>query len=233
MNDVPEIASKSHLDNMINNRDYSALINYSPPIRCLNAEHSAQVFSHDLRLLEIRSVLLSCIYYSACLVKEFSLQDIKPISSELNGINSDEPVKSENLKQLDLHLEKLKNLHNQLENDPSVPIPKNVFGSFFGSKLHGLEKSKITITIVIHFIELIRTLGVNVNKSASMDDEWMNKMKTSVAELTSGFEKAISLSQSIVSKTINEVDSNMKLEGRKEVLEILTNMVDVSIFTTD
>lgn len=226
MNDAPDIASKAHLEKMISNRDYSVLINYSPPARCFTSEHSKQTFSHDLRLLEIRAVILSCMHYSAYVVKEFSAQGIKSISSEANGVNSnDELSKSEYLNQLNLHLEKLKNLYLQLESDPPTPIPKSVFGSFFGSKFFSLDKSMLDI--IIHFIELIQIMG-STKKMSCMDDEWSNKMKDNVTKLTNGFEKSITYCQCIISKTVNEVDSNLKLEGRKKVLEVLSNLIDVS-----
>jgi len=228
MNDVPEIASKSQLKKMINNRDYSVLINYNPPSRCLTKEHSNQIFSHDLRLLEIRAVLLSCIYYSARMIKQFSAQNMRS-TSEVNGLNpDDESLNSKNLDQLDFHLKSLKNLNTQLESDPPVPVPNNVFGSFFGSKLFGLNKCKSMLTIVINFIEIIHTIGSDVNNSVSTDDEWTTKMKIYANNLTIGFEKSISYCNYIISKTINDIDSSLKLEGRKEVLEILTNMIDVS-----
>lgn len=231
MNDVPEIASKSHLGKMVNNRDYSVLINYNPPTRCLTLEHSNQTFLHDLRLLEIRTVLLSCIYYSAHMVKQMGAQNIKSISSEVNGFNHDEEsLKLEYLDLLDLNLGNLKYLYTQLESDPPTSVPINVFGSFFGSKLFGLEKSKIMLTIIINFIELIKTMGSNVKNSACMD-EWTNKMKINATDLSNGFEKAIDFCQCIVSKTIDVNDPSLKLEGRKEVLEILTNMIEVSSIT--
>lgn len=230
MDEVPFIASKSHLEKMINNRDYSVLLNYSPPEQCLNSEYSNKIFSHDLRLLEIRAVLLSCVYYSAHIVKQLSVQDIKSIPAEVNGLNADdESLKSEYLDQLDVHLKSLKNLYKQLESDPPTPVPINVFGSFYGSKLFGLEKCKIILTIIINFIELIQTMVSTVNNSDCTDDKWANKMKVNASELTNGFEKAISYCHCIISKTITEVDSSLKLEGRKEVLEVLTNMIEVSI----
>ncbi|XP_025410683.1 N-alpha-acetyltransferase 25, NatB auxiliary subunit, partial [Sipha flava] len=226
MNDVPEIASKCHLGKMINNRDYSVLINYNPPSRCLTLEHSNQTFLHDLRLLEIRAVLLSCIYYSAQMVKQMGTQNIKSISSEVNGFSHDEEsLKLEYLDLLNLNLGNLKYLYTQLENDPPTSVPISVFGSFFGSKLFGLEKSKIMLTIIINFIELIKTMGSNVKNSVCMD-EWTNKMKVNASDLKNGFEKAIDFCQCIISKTINVNDSSLKLEGRKEVLEILTNMIE-------
>lgn len=228
MNDVPEIASKSQLKKMINNRDYSVLINYNPPTRCLTTEHANQIFSHDLRLLEIRAVLLSCIYYSARMLKQFSARNIRS-TSEVNEINpDDESLNSDGLEQLDFHLKSLINLNSQLESDPPMPVPNNVFGSFFGSKLFGLNKSKYMLNIVINFIELIQTIGSDVKNSVSPDDEWTSKMKINANELTIAFEKSITYCNSIISKTINEIDSSLKLEGRKEVLEILTNMIDVS-----
>lgn len=228
MNDVPEIASKFHLERMINNRDYSVLINYNTPTRVFSSEHANQTFSHDLFLLEIRSVLLSCIYYSAYMVKEFNAQNIKSISFEVNGLNPDD--KYLKLDELDLHLKRLKNLYMQLDSKPPVPVPKSIFGSFFGSKLFGLEKSKNMLIIIINFIELILMLGLDVrNNSAYSNDEWMNKLKTNASELTNGLEKVIVFYQCIISKTTTEVDSSLKLEGRKEVLEILTNIIDVSI----
>jgi len=231
MNDVPEIASKSQLKKMINNRDYSVLINYNPPTRCLTTEHANQIFSHDLRLLEIRAVLLSCIYYSAKMLKQFSAQNIRS-TSELNEINpDDESLNSDGLEQLDFHLKSLINLNTQLESDPPIPVPNNVFGSFFGSKLFGLNKSKSMLSIVINFIELIQTIGSDVKNSVSSDDEWTTKMKTNANELTIAFEKSIANCKLVISKTINEIDSSLKLEGRKEVLEILTNMIDVSGIT--
>lgn len=219
MNDVPEIASKSHLKKMINNRDYSILINYSPQAQCFTSEYSNQTFSQDLRLLEIRAVLLSCIYYSARIVKE------------LNGLNSDnETLKTEDLDQLNLHLESLKNLYSNLESDSSTPVPISVFGSFFGSKLFGLRKSKTMLTIFINFIELIQTMITTVNNPGCMNEESMNKMKVNTTELINGFEKAATHYESIISKTIIEIDSSQKLEGRKEVLETLSNMIYVSSF---
>lgn len=230
MDVAPYIASKSHLEKMINNRDYSVLINYSPPVRCLNSEHSNQIFSHDLRLLEIRAVLLSCIYYSAQIVKQFNAQDIKSVSSEVNGLSSDDELfKSEYLEQLDLHLSSLKKLYKQLESDPPTPVPKNVFGSFFRSKLFSLEKSKIMLTIIINFIELIQIMGSTMKNSDSTDDKGANKMKINALDLANGFETAIDYCQTVISKTIIEEDSSLKLEGRKEVLEVLTNMIDVSM----
>jgi len=237
MNDVPEIASKSQLKKMINNRDYSVLINYNPPARCLTTEHANIIFSHDLRLLEIRAVLLSCIYYSARMLKQFSAQNIRS-TSEVNEPNpDDEYLNSNDLEQLDFHLKSLKNLNTQLESDPPVPVPNNVFGSFFGSKIFGLDKSKSMLTIVINFVELIQTIGSDVKNSVPTDDEWTTKMKTNANDLTIAFEKSITYCKLVISKTINEIDSSLKLEGRKEVLEILTNMIDVSsiivfIFTT-
>lgn len=229
MNDAPEIASKAHLKKMINNRDYSVLINYAPPARCLTSEHSNQTFSHDLRLLEIRAVILSCIYYSACIVKELSGQDIKSVYPEENGLKSnDELPRSEYIDQLNLHLEKLKNLYSELEYNPPVPISKIVFGSFFGSKLFSLDKSMLNI--IINFIELIQTMGSTIKNPVCIEEEWSSKMKDNEIELTNGFEKAITHCQCIISKTVNEVDSSLKLEGRKEVLEILTNLIDVSNF---
>lgn len=217
MNGVPEIASQSHLKKMINNRDYSILINYSPQAQCFTSEYSNQTFSHDLRLLEIRAVLLSCIYYCARIVKE------------LGGLNSDnETLKTEDLDQLNLHLEKLKYLYTQLESDPSTPVPIRVFGSFFGSKLFGLGKSKIMLTIFINFIELIQTMITTVNNPACMNDESINKMKVNTTELINGFEKAAVHYECIISKTIIEIDSSQKLEGRREVLETLSNMIYVS-----
>lgn len=228
MDDVPEIASKFHLERMINNRDYSVLINYNPPTRVFTSEHSNQTFSHDLFLLEIRAVLLSCIYYSAYMVKEFSAQNVKSTSSEVNGLNTDD--KYLKLDELGLHLKRLKNLYLQLESKPPVPVPKCIFGSFFGSKLFGLEKSKNMLIIILNFIEFILMLGLDVrNNSAYSNDEWMNKLKTNASELTNGLEKVIVFCQCIISKTTIEVDSSLKLEGRKEVLEILTNTIDVSI----
>lgn len=229
MNDVPVIASKSHLGKMINNRDYTVLINYNPPTRCLTSEHSNQIFSHDLRLLEIRAVLLSCIYYSAHMVKQLSAHNIKSISSELNGLNHDEDksLKLDYLDLLDLNLGNLKYLYTQLVNDPPTAVPIGVFGSFFGSKLFSLEKSKIMLTIIINFIEFLKTMGSNVKNPACMD-EWKNKMKVNVTDISNGFEKAIDYYQCIISKTINVSDSSLKLEGRKDVLEVLTNMIDVS-----
>jgi len=237
MNDVPEIASKSQLKKMINNRDYSVLINYNPPTRCLTTEHANQIFSHDLRLLEIRAVLLSCIYYSARMLKQFSAQNIRS-TSEVNELNPDDDhLNSNDSEQLDFYLKSLKNLNIQLESDPPVPVPNNVFGSFFGSKLFGLNKSKLMLTIVINFVELVRTIGSDVKNCVPTDDEWITKMKTNANDLTIAFEKSITNCKLVISKTINEVDSSLKLEGRKEVLEILTNMIDVSsviviIFTT-
>ncbi|XP_003240397.1 N-alpha-acetyltransferase 25, NatB auxiliary subunit [Acyrthosiphon pisum] len=226
MNDVPEIASKSQLKKMINNRDYSVLINYNPPTRCLTTEHANQIFSHDLRLLEIRAVLLSCIYYSARMLKQFSTQNIRS-TSEVNELNpDDENLNSDDLEQLDFHLKSLKNLNIQLESDPPVPVPNNVFGSFFGSKLFGLDKSKPMLTIVINFVELIQTIGSDVKNCVPTDDEWTTKMKTNANDLTIAFEKSITDCKLVISKTINELDSSLKLEGRKEVLEILTNMID-------
>lgn len=238
MNDVPEIASKSQLKKMINNRDYSVLINYNPPTRCLTTEHANQIFSHDLRLLEIRAVLLSCIYYSARMLKQFIAQNIRS-TSEANELNpDDEYLNSDDLEQLDFHLKSLKNLNIQLESDPPVPVPNNVFGSFFGSKLFGLDKSKPMLTIVINFVELIQTIGSDVKNCVPTDNEWTTKMKTNANDLTIAFEKSITNCKLVISKTINEVDSSLKLEGRKEVLEILTNMIDVRsiiviIFTTN
>lgn len=230
MNGVPEIASKSHLKKMINNRDYSVLINYCPPDRCLTSEHSNQTYSHDLRLLEIRAVILSCIYYSACMVKEFSAQDIKSVSCVENEHKlNDELPRSEYLDELNLHLEKLKNLHTQLECNPPVPISKRIFGSFFGSKLFSLDKSMLNI--IINFIDLIQTMGSTIKNPVCIEDEWSNKMKDNATELTNGFEKTIAYCQCVISKTINDVDSSLKLEGRKEVLEILTNLIDVSNFS--
>lgn len=220
MTEVPVIASKSHLEKMINNRDYSVLINYNPPTRCLNSEHSKQTFSHDLSLLEIRATLLSCIYYSARMVKELSVHDIK-CSFE------DKSSKSEYLDEINLHLEKLKNMYIQLESDPPIPVSKSVFGSFFSSKLFVFNKSKM-LSIIINFIELIQMLGSTVKNSVFTDDEIINKIKMNAAELTIGFEKSLAYCECIISKTINEIDSSRKLEGRKEVLEILTNMIDVS-----
>lgn len=228
MNDVPEIASKSQLKKMINNRDYSVLINYNPPARCLTTEHANQIFAHDLRLLEIRAVLLSCVYYSARMLKQFSAQNIRS-TSEVNELNpGDEYLNSDDLEQLDFHLKSLKNLNIQLESDPPVPVPNNVFGSFFGSKLFGLDKSKSMLTIVINFIELIKAIGSDVKNSISTDNEWTTKMKTNANDLTIAFEKSITYCKLVISKTVNEIDSSLKLEGRKEVLEILTNMIDVS-----
>jgi len=228
MNDVPEIASKSQLKRMINNRDYSVLINYNPPTRCLTTEHANQIFSHDLRFLEIRAVLLSCIYYSARMLKQFSVQNVMA-TSEVNKLNPDDKsLNSNDLEQLDFHLKSLINLNTQLENDPPVPVPNNVFGSFFGSKLFGLNKSKSMLTIAINFIELIQTIGSDVKNSVSMGDEWTVKMKANANELTIAFEKSITYCKLVISKTIDEIDSSLKLEGRKEVLEILTNMIDVS-----
>lgn len=234
MDEASIIASKTHLQKMINNRDYSVLINYSPPEQCLNSEHSNQIFSHDLRLLEIRAVLLSCIYYSAHIVKQFNAtQDIKSVSSEINGLSSDNELhKSEYLDQLDSHLTSLKKLYEQLESDPPTPVPKNVFGSFFRSKLFSLEKSKIMLTIIINFIELIQIMGSTMRNSNCTDDNWASKMKVITSELTSGFEKSIDHCQGIISKTIVEDDSSLKLEGRKEALEVLTNMIDVSMTIT-
>lgn len=237
MNDVPEIASKSQLKKMINNRDYSVLINYNPPTRCLTTEHANQIFAHDLRLLEIRAVLLSCVFYSARMLKQFSTRNIRS-TSEVNELNpGDEYLNSDDLEQLDFHLKSLKNLNIQLESDPPVPVPNNVFGSFFGSKLFGLDKSKSMLTIVINFIELIKAIGSDVKNSISTDNEWTTKMKTNANDLTITFEKSITYCKLVISKTVNEIDSSLKLEGRKEVLEILTNMIDVSsifvfIFTT-
>lgn len=229
MNDVPEIASKSQLEKMTNNRDYSVLINYNPPTRCLNTEYSNQIFTHDLRLLEIRAVILSCIYYSAKIIKQSSAQNIKTTSSETNGLNpEDKSLNSDDLDQLDVHLESLKNLNTQLESDPPVPVPINVFGSFFGSKLFGLNKSKTMLIIVINFVELIKSIGSAEKDSVSTNEEWTAKMKIYANELTIGFEKLVNYCKCVTSKTINEIDSNLKLEGRKEVLEILTNMIDVS-----
>lgn len=222
MNDAPEIASKSHLEKMINNRDYSVLINYSPPTRRFTSEHSKQTFSHDLRLLEIRATLLSCIYYSTQMVKEFSIQDIKHSSS------NDKSFKSKYLDQINFNLEKLKNVYTQLESDPPIPISKSIFGSCFSSKLFILNKSKIMLTIIINFIELIQLLGLTVQNSDVTDDELVMKIKVNAVELANGFEKAIAYCQCIISKTINEIDCSLKLEGRKEVLEIVTNMIDVS-----
>lgn len=230
MDEVPVIASKSHLQKMINNRDYSVLINYSPPVQCLNTEHSNQIFSHDLRLLEIRAVLLSCIYYSAHIVKQFNAQDINSVSSKINGLSSENELpKLEYLDQLDLHLKSLKKLYEQLESDPPIPVPKNVFGSFFRSKLFSLEKSKIMLTIIINFIELIQIMGSTMRNSNCTDDNRADKMKVITSELTSRFEETIDYCQGIISKTIVEEDSSLKLEGRKEVLEVLTNMIDVSM----
>lgn len=233
MDDAPEIASKSHIEKMVDNRDHRVFVDYSPVKRCLSSEHSNQTFSHDLRLLEIRAVLLSCIYYSARMVKEFNVQDIKSIVSEVNGLNLNhkESVKSECLNQLDLHLGKLKDLYTQLENDPPVPIPKNVFGSFFGSKLFSLANSKTMLTVVINLVELVQKIGSSVKDSVCSDDEWSNSMKVNVTELANGFEKAITHCQCVVSKTIDENDSSLKLEGRKQVLEVLTNLIDVSSVT--
>jgi len=228
MNDVPEIASKSQLKKMINNRDYSIIINYNPPTRCLTTEHANQIFSHDLRLLEIRAVLLSCIYYSARMLKQFSAQNIIP-TSEVDKLNPvDESLNSNDLEQLDFHLKSLINLNTQLESDPPVPVPNNVFGSYFGSKLFGLNKSKSMLTIAINFIELIQTIRSDVKNAVSTDDEWTIKMKANANEITIAFEKSITYCKLVISKTINEIDSSLKLEGRKEVLEILTNMIDVS-----
>lgn len=228
MNEIPEIASKSHLEKLINNRDYSVLINYNPPARCLNSEHSNQTFTHDLCLLEIRATLLSCIYYSAYMVKELSVQDNK-CSPEINGVNfEDKSSKSEYLDKINLYLEKLKNIYTQLESDPPIPVSKSVFGSFFSSKLFVFNKSKIMLTIIINFIEFIQMLGSTVKNSVFTDDEIIYKIKTNATELTIGFEKSIAYCQCIISKTVNEIDSSLKLEGRKEVLEILTIMIDVS-----
>lgn len=233
MDDAPEIASKSHIEKMIDNRDYTVYINYGPTVRCLTSDHSSQTFSHDLRLLEIRAVLLSCIYYSARMAKDFNVQDMKSIVSEVNGLNLNhkESMKSECLNQLDLHLGKLKDLYTQLENNPPVPIPKSVFGSFFGSKLFSLANSKIMLTVVINLIELVQRIGSTIKDSVSSDDEWSNNMKVNVTELTNGFEKAIAYCQCVISKTINENDCSLKLEGRREVLETLTNLIDVSSVT--
>lgn len=224
---MPEIASKSHLEKMINNRDYSVLINYNHPTRVLTPEHTKKIFNQDLRLLEIRAVLLSCIYYSACMVKDFDMEDIKPLSSEVNGLSlNDESLKMDHL---NLHLIKLKNLRVELENDPPTPVPKNVFGSYFGSKLIGLENCKIMLTVCINFIELIQITASSVQKSSdSSSDEWMNKMKVNATDLTNEFEKAVIFCQSTISKTTNETDTSLKLEGRKYILEVLTNMIDVS-----
>jgi len=227
MNDVPEIASKSHLKKLISNRDYSVLINYSPPTRVLTSEYSKQIFSHDLRFLEIRGVLLSCIYISARIVKDFNVHDVKSVSSEVNGLRSNDG--SLMLDELDSYLKSLKNLFVELENDPPAPVPKTVFGSFFGSQLLGLMRSKNIFAIIINFIELIQIMVSSENKNSKFtSDEWMNKMKVNVTELANKFEKIIDFCQCIISKTTNEVDSSLKLEGRKEVLEILTNMIDVS-----
>jgi len=228
MNDVPEIASESHLKKMINNRDYSILVNYSPPTRCFASEHSNQTFSHDLRLLEIRSVLLCCIYYSALVVKEFNVKEIKSFSLEVNEHSFNKKLKSVCLDQLNLYFEKLKDLYVRLESDPPAPIPKSVFGSFFGSKLFSLTKSNIMLTIVKNFIELLQIICSTVKTSVCTDDELIKHMKVKASELTNGFEKAINYCQCAISITTNEIDSSLKLEGRKEVLEILTNMIDVS-----
>lgn len=229
MSDVPEIASESHLKKMINNRDYSVLVNYSPPTRCFGSEHLKQTFSHDLRLLEIRSVLLSCIHYIALVIKEFSAQNIKYISHEINGLNSNNEFKLEYLDQLNVHFTKLKDLYTQLKNDPPIPIPKSVFGSFFGSRLFSLSKSNIMLIIIKDFIELVQQImHSTVKTSVGTDDELIKNMKVIAADLTNGFKKAVDYCQCAVSKTINEIDSSLKLEGRKEVLEILTNMIDVS-----
>lgn len=230
MDDAPEIASKSHIEKMVNNRDYTVFINYNPAIRCLTSEHSSQTFSYDLRLLEIRAVLLSCIYYSAHLAKEYHIRDIKSIVSDFNGLNLNhkESVKSEYLNKLDLNLGKLKNFYTQLENNPPVPIPRNVFGSFFKSKLFSLANSKIMLNVVINLIELIQTIGSYMNDSVCLNDGWLKNMKANVTELTNGFEKAITYCQCVVSTTINVNDGGLKLEGRREALEILTNLIDVS-----
>lgn len=227
MNDVPEIASKTHLEKLISNRDYSVLIDYNPATRILTSEYSKQIFSHDLRFLEIRAVLLSCIYYSARIVKDFSIHDVKSNSSEVNGFYSDNV--SLMLNELNLNLENLKNLYVQLEKDPPAPVPKTVFGSFFGSPLFGLVRSKSMLTIIINFVELIQLMVSSENKNSECSsDEWMNKMKLNATELSNQFENIIAFCQCVVSKTTNVVDSSQKLEGRKEVLEILTNMIDVS-----
>lgn len=228
MSDVPEIASETHLKKMINNRDYSVLVNYNPPTRCFGSEHSNQTFSHDLWLLEIRSVLLSCIYYSALVVREFSDKNIKSTFIEVNGLNSNNELKSEYVDQLHFHFGKLKDLYARLESDPPTPIPMSVFGSFFGSKLFSLRKSNIMLTIVKHLIEFVQIISSTVSTSGCMDDELIENLKVNASELTNGFEKAIDYCQCTISKTINEIDSSLKLEGRKEVLEILTNMIDVS-----
>lgn len=229
MSDVPEIASETHLKKMINNRDYSVLINYNSPSHSLSSENSNQTFSHDLRLLEIRAVLLSCIYYSAHRAKEFGIHGIKSVLSKVNGLNlEDESIKSMYMDQLNIHLGKLKNLYRELESDPPIPISKSVFGSFFGSKIFGLVKSKTMLAIAINFIELIQAMSPNVKNSACTEDEWTNKLKINATELTNEFEKAIASCQCTISNTINERNSSLKLEGRREVLEILTNMIDVS-----
>jgi len=228
MNDVPEIASESHLKKMINNRDYSILVNYSPPTRCFSSEHSNQTFSHDLRLLEIRSVLLCCIYYSALVVKEFNVKEIKSLSLKVDENKFNKKLKSVCLDQLNLYFGKLKDLYARLESDPPVPIPRSVFGSFFGSRLFSLTKSNIMLTIIKNCIELIQIISSTVKTPVCMDDELIKHMKMNASELTNGFERAIDYCQCVISKTINEIDSSLKLEGRKEVLEILTNMIDVS-----
>lgn len=229
MNDVPEIASESHLKKMISNRDYSILINFNSSIRSLSSDNSNQIFLHDLRLLEIRAVLLSCIYYSAQRAKEFGTCSIQSVLSELNGLNiEDESPNPIYMNQLNLHLEKLKNLYGELDSNPPIPISKSVFGSFFGSKISGLVKSKTMLTIAINFVELIQAMNPNVKNLACTEDDRTNKMRMYTTELINEFEKAVASCQCTISKTIDEIDSSLKLEGRKEVLEILTNMIDVS-----
>lgn len=229
MDDAPEIASESHLKKMISNRDYSIIINYNSSIRSLSSDNLNQIFLHDLRLLEIRAVLLSCIYYSAQRVKEYSASSIQSVLSELNGLDlENESPKPLYANQLNLHLEKLKTLHEELDSNPPIPISKSVFGSFFGSKIFGLVKSRTMLTIAIHFVELIQAMNPNVKNSACTEDDGTSKMRMYTTELTNEFEKAVASCQCTISKTINEIDSSLKLEGRKEVLETLSNMIDVS-----
>ncbi|XP_050434453.1 N-alpha-acetyltransferase 25, NatB auxiliary subunit [Adelges cooleyi] len=228
MHDVTEISTKSHLEKMINNRDYSVLINYNPPTRCLTADHSMQIFAHDLCLLEIRSTILSCFYHCANAIKEYETKDFHINPTELNGLSlNNNAHKSEHLEQLDLHLEKLKLLIAKLEKDPPISVPKNVFGSFFDSKLFCYERCKITMTIAISFIELVRTIGMTVKNINSSDSEWVNKLKTDTVSLNNEFEKAIGCCQCVTAKTLNELDPDIKLEGRKEVLEVLSVMVEL------
>ncbi|XP_050544886.1 N-alpha-acetyltransferase 25, NatB auxiliary subunit isoform X2 [Daktulosphaira vitifoliae] len=227
MEEIIEYSNKFHFEKMINNRDYSVLVNYNPPSRCLSTKYSSQIFTHDLRFMEIRIALLCCFYYCARLIKEYKEHDLK-LSSGANDHNLQYDIQnSKHLIKLDIHLKNLKEINFNLDISPSIPVPKNVFGSFFESKLIIFEKLKCSLSVVIKFIELIHSIAI-VEINNSLENQLSIKLKNDVTNLNNQYELAINNCQCIIDKTINEVDPNMKLEGRKEVLEVLCVMIDMT-----